>query len=439
MVTFKDGAASIGTAAISGNAANFTINTLGVSTHTITATYGGDVNVTASNSGPVAQNVTQATTAATLASSVNPALVNESITFTATVVGQYGGAATGSVIFKAGPTKLGTITLSGNQASVTTSFSTAGARSITAQYVGDINDIGSTSLALNESVVAKFTTATVLTSSLNPSYVNQPVKFTATVSSASGAIPNGEVVTFTNGGATLGTGTTSGGVATLTTPSLTVASHNIKASYAGDSTFATSTSAAVTQVVSLYPTSTMLTVSPNPSAYGQSVTLKTTVTSSAPAGPTGTVTFKNGSTTLGTAALSAGTATLATTKLPVGSDAITATYNGDAQNAKGTSSPFTATVNPAVSTTSLTSSLNPSKSGQTVKFIATVTSPTTTPVGSVTFLDGSTTLATIALGSGKASYSTSALGTGTHNITAVYAGTVNITGSTSPTLVQTVN
>ena len=53
-------------------------------------------------------------------------------------------------------------------------------------------------------------------------------------------------------------------------------------------------------------------------------------------------------------------------------------------------------------------------------------------------MDGSTALATRTLGKGSASYSTSALGAGAHNITAVYEGTSNIGGSTSPTLVQTV-
>jgi hypothetical protein len=58
---------------------------------------------------------------------------------------------------------------------------------------------------------------------------------------------------------------------------------------------------------------------------------------------------------------------------------------------------------------------------QTVKFTATVTSPTTTPTGTGTFKDGSTVLGTGTL-AGKASYSTSTLSAGSHNITAVYAG-----------------
>jgi hypothetical protein len=59
-----------------------------------------------------------------------------------------------------------------------------------------------------------------------------------------------------------------------------------------------------------------------------SVTITATVTSSA-ATPTGTVTFKVGTTTLSSnVALSGGKATITSTALPTGTDTITATYNG---------------------------------------------------------------------------------------------------------------
>jgi hypothetical protein len=50
----------------------------------------------------------------------------------------------------------------------------------------------------------------------------------------------------------------------------------------------------------------------------------------------GTVTFKNGSTTLRKGTLDAGTATLTTSKLPVGTLTITAAYDGDAEKSSGT-------------------------------------------------------------------------------------------------------
>ncbi len=75
--------------------------------------------------------------------------------------------------------------------------------------------------------------ATAVTSSPNPSLVNQSVTFTATVTSDP-PIPDGEVITFLSGKNNLGTGTTKNGVATLTTSFSKAGTHTIKASYAGD-------------------------------------------------------------------------------------------------------------------------------------------------------------------------------------------------------------
>jgi hypothetical protein len=69
------------------------------------------------------------------------------------------------------------------------------------------------------------------------------------------------------------------------------------------------------------------------------------VISAAPGGATGTVTFKNGGVWLGKATLSGGTATLTTAKLPVGTFSITATYDGDAQSGKSTSTALSQVVN----------------------------------------------------------------------------------------------
>jgi hypothetical protein len=76
-------------------------------------------------------------------------------------------------------------------------------------------------------------TTTNLTSSLNPSSLNQSVTFTATLS-ASLAIPEGELVTFYNGATELGTGATLNGVATITTSFSAAGKYTIKSVYAGD-------------------------------------------------------------------------------------------------------------------------------------------------------------------------------------------------------------
>jgi Bacterial Ig-like domain (group 3) len=170
--------------------------------------------------------------------------------------------------------------------------------------------------------------------------------------SPGGGTPTG-TVTFKDGTTTLGTGTLSGGTATFSTTALSVAAHSITAAYGGDTNCQGSTSAALSQVVNpaVASTTTALTSSANPSAFGQSVTFTATVTATGGGTPTGTVTFKDGSTTLGTGTLSTSggvtTATYATTALGVGNHSITAAYGGDASRAASTSPALTQTVNAA--------------------------------------------------------------------------------------------
>jgi hypothetical protein len=185
-------------------------------------------------------------------------------------------------------------------------------------------------------------------------------------------------------------------------------------------------------------TSSSVMSSLNPSTYGQSVTLTATVTSSGGI-PGGTVTFRNGSTTLGTGTLKAGVATFTIATLTAGSNSITAVYAGSADFAGSTSAKLVQTVNQAVTATFIISSMNPSTFGQSVTFTATVISSGGTPTGTVTFEDGSTTLGTGTLSSGEAKFTTSTLAVGTHSITAVYPGSTDFSGSTSPVLSQVVN
>ena len=94
------------------------------------------------------------------------------------------------------------------------------------------------------------------------------------------------------------------------------------------------------------------------------------------------------------------------------------------------------------SLTALSSSFNPSGSGQPVSFTATVRSVNSVgrPAGTVTFNDGNTTLDTETLApNGQATYTTTALGIGTHMMTASYAGNADFLPSTSPVLTQVVS
>ncbi len=89
------------------------------------------------------------------------------------------------------------------------------------------------------------------------------------------------------------------------------------------------------------------------------------------------------------------------------------------------------------STTSLTSSPNPSSTGQAVRFTATVTGAS--PTGTVTFFDGGTQIGTATLSGGTATFTTSLLTTGSHSITARYGGDVNNNASASGAVLQSVN
>lgn len=91
------------------------------------------------------------------------------------------------------------------------------------------------------------TTTTALSSANNPTFINQQVTFTATITS-SPSIPDGEIVTFYHGKTVLGTGTITNDVAIFTTSFSKAGSYIIKATYPGD-TFHKKSSGTVTQVV----------------------------------------------------------------------------------------------------------------------------------------------------------------------------------------------
>jgi hypothetical protein len=218
-----------------------------VGTHSITAVYGGGAGFAGSTSTVLTQTVNQAGTSTSVSSSRNPSVSGQTVTFTALVSPS---TATGAVqFFTNGPTLLGTVSLSGGKASLSTSALGIGSYSITASYGGDKNYTGSNSATLTQTVnPTPATTSTAITSSVNPSAYRGSVTFTATVTSAAG-IPTG-TVKLLDGGTTLGTQALSGSSqATFTTSGLSAGSHSITAVYGGGGGFAGSTSPVLTQTV----------------------------------------------------------------------------------------------------------------------------------------------------------------------------------------------
>ncbi len=93
------------------------------------------------------------------------------------------------------------------------------------------------------------------TTSLTSSNPNAPfgteVTFTAqVVSTIAGLLPPTGIVTFYDGDVAIGTGTVNAnGIATFTTSSLAPGTHTITAVYSGDTTYTTSTSGPLTQII----------------------------------------------------------------------------------------------------------------------------------------------------------------------------------------------
>jgi Bacterial Ig-like domain (group 3)/FG-GAP-like repeat len=439
-VTFMDGANNLGSGAVSGGMATLITAALGVGSHSITANYSGDSNFSASSSSAVSVGVNQATSTIGLSSSVNPSISNQAVAFTATIMPQYGGAATGTVTFKDGATSIGSAGVNTNTASLTLGTLAVGTHSITVVYSGDGNVSGSSSSAISQ-VVNKQTSTSLVTSSTNPAIAGSSITFTITVSPQLSGTPTGTVTLKKNGG-TLATLSLNSGQATYMTSSLGIGSFSIMAVYAGDSNFSSSTSPVLTQVVGKASTTTAVTSSLNPSNVGQAVTFTANVGSSSGAPADGeVVAFKNGGATIGSAGLSGGIATFATSSLTAGAHSITAVYSGDATFSASTSATLTQTVSKYGTTSTLTSSGSPNNVGQPVTFTATVSSSGGAPPNGeiVTFKNGGATLGTGALSGGSAGFTTSSLAAGSHSISAVYSGDTTFLASTSTTVTQMVD
>ena len=281
-------------------------------------------------------------TTTSLAASVNPVALFQTVTYTAKVTPQSGGLANGTVVFMDGAYIVGEVALTGNQAQLNESYTFVSTHSITAYYSGDLGkDSGSFSKTLTENVRIN-STITALTSNLNPSIYGQPVTFTAIVTGRQSTPPTGKV-TFAWSGYKVGSATLNGsGVASLTKSNLNADVYPLVAVYKGDSLNLGSTSPILNQVVTQASAAAEITSSINPSSAGQAVTFTAKITS-----PTvrveGPVTFVAGKTVLGVVQLSGDKATLTTPSLPAGTTVVKATYEGDS-NIKGSSASVTQVV-----------------------------------------------------------------------------------------------
>ncbi len=442
-VSFLDGTTVLGNVALASNAAQLTVSTLAPGSHSITAVYGGSANLAGSTSTALVEMVNQAATTTTVTSNLNPAPYGQAVTFTIAIQPTTSGNVTGTLNLLDGTTTIGVTTLVAgqhNSASFTLSGIQGGTHTITANYAGDANYTGSTSAALTQTIT-QGTTAITVASSVNPAALGQTVTLTATIVPSVGSAVGGSV-TFYDGTTALGTASPTSNVAQLSISSLAVGSHSISAKATGDANFSGSTSGVLTETVNLGTTTTTIASSLNPSAFGQAVTFVASIQPHAGNSASGTVTFLDGSASIGTATVSSNSAQVTVSGLAPGSHSITASYGGNANLAGSTSGVLAQTINKAVTSTAVSSSLNPSTYGQSVTFTAAVQPASGgSPTGTVTFLDGTTQLGTGNLSGGSAQFTTAgaALIASAHSITARYAGDANFAGSTSAVLTQTVN
>ena len=392
-----------------------------------------------------------ATPQVALAATPNPATVGQSVTLTATVAEIGSTMPTGSVTFSYNGTSLGSATLSSSGvATLSTSSLPTGSDALTVTYTGDSTYApgASNSYTLTVNPAAKTSTATTISSSLNPATTSQAITLTATVSSTSGSsssAPTG-TVTFLDGSTSLGSATLgNSGTAALQLTSMTAGTHTITSQYSGDSNFSTSTSTALTETVnspSAATTTTSLVPSPNPATTGQAVTLTATVATNSGT-PTGTVAFFDGGTSLGNGTISSGVAAIQVTSFAAGNHTLTAQYAGNSNFAASTSSAVAESVNSSAATqtaTLLQTSASQVVAGQAITLTATVSATSGKPTGTVTFLAGSSSLGSATLsGSGAASIQISSLAVGTYSLSAQYAGNSSFASSASSTISETVS
>jgi len=278
-VNLLDGASIISVGLVDGSG-KLVISTssLSIGTHTLTAQYSGDSTYGPATSPAITQTVNKSNAAVNLSSSVSASVFGQPVSFSVSVSASGGsGVPTGTVTLDDAGTALRSATLdTAGSASFSGISLSAGSHFLTAHYSGDQNFNSGLSGAITQ-VVSKADSASTLTSNPNPSAFGAAIQLTAIVTAIApgGGTPTG-VVIFADGTAPIGSGILVNGRAVLSLSSLAAGSHNITASYGGDSNFnpaAASAANSVMQNVDKSSSSIILSGSPNPSTFGQAVTL----------------------------------------------------------------------------------------------------------------------------------------------------------------------
>lgn len=441
-VQFLDGATVVATGSVSGGTATGSTSGLIAGSHSLTAKFvpTNAANFGTSTSSAVSYTIDKASTTTTLAVSPSgPVTHGTSVTLTATVSPS---TLAGAVQFFDGTTALGSpvSVTSGSAHTATTALSVA-THSLTAQFTPaspnyDLSTSAPTSLTVDPAPPGATTTVLAVTPGgpVNAGAV-ETLKATVSPSSAGGSVQ------FRDGTTAIGTPIAVAGGVAQTTTTLPQGTHSLTAEFlsADTTTFANSTSSAVSYLVKppAQNTTTTITVTPaGPVPFGTSVTIDAHVSPAA----TGIVNFLDGATTIGTKPVSAGAASLTTVGLGGGSHALKATFvpTDPTDFTRSSSAPTTLSVTALPTTTTLQAPQGPVGAGQQVTLQATVAP--TAAAGSVEFLDGTASLGSAPVGGGVARLNTSALTSGDASLTAKFVPSVaaDYASSTSTAVALTV-
>ncbi len=429
-------------------------------THTISAHYDGDGDVTysASSSTELSQPVAKADTELKMSS--NPAQFGQPVAIRAalTLVSPASGDISGKVAFTIyghAISGCSAIDVQNGVAICNTSILLLGTLNVVATFSGDANTNPSTaSLPIS---IGKVLAGTWAAFSPDAPVYGAPLTLNTLLFGVSGvAAPTG-TVTYSEGTVILGTAPVgTDGRATLVLGSaaspvpLGAGTHTVTVAYSGDVNYQSSAAEPLQIVVT--KAATTLALASATAQFGQPVTLKATakVVSSGGGVPAGKITFSNGDTPItGCTAVSTvdGSASCATSFSQLGTLTINAAYIGDDNTAASTAT-MQLTVGKAAP--GFYSAFTPAApvfgAPVTVNALLLGASGIAAPTGTVTFSDGSTYLATITVGSdgkaplvlpsasGTAGSTLPPLAVGTHSIVAVYNGDANYVAATATAL-----
>ncbi|MCQ4148358.1 beta strand repeat-containing protein [Rhodococcus qingshengii] len=422
-VQFKDGGIDIGgPIAVTGGAATLDHTFTTAGSHSITAVYSG----TAGFGGSTAQAQTIEISSSSLSTTTTlqvpaTAVTGTAVDLTATVAPNN---AVGSVQFKSNGTSIGSpVAVASGVATLSHTFDTAGAQSVTADFTAGAGFVSSSASAQTVTVSDPAPVDVQTTTSLSvpaTAITGTAVDLTATVA------PNNAVgtVQFKSNGTAIGTPVTvTGGVATLSHAFDVAGAQSVTADFTAGAGFVSSSASAQTVTVSDpapvdVQTTTSLSV-PATAITGTAVDLTATV---APNNAVGTVQFKSNGTAIGTpVTVTGGVATLSHAFDAAGAQSVTADFTAGAGFVSSSAPAQTVTVSdPAPVDVQTTTSLSvpaTAITGTAVDLTATVAP--NNAVGSVQFKSNGTAIGSpVTVSGGTATLTHSFDAAGAQSITA---------------------